>query len=183
MSRLRRMVQSDCFFFVTCNVRRILPRPGQSSRNAEPAIRLGERDFALLAEAFVASRKQLGFLLTAWVFLPDHWHAIVCPRSTVGISDAMQMIKQRSAHSIAAHKEDAHRLWQPRFHEHALRTVGEYMGAVTYLHLNPVKRGLVQRPEEWKWSSVHDYSRGGISPLPVDHVDLPTDHNASLMHV
>lgn len=176
------MVQSDCFFFVTCNVRKFQPREGQSSRHREPVIRLGEPDFALLADAFAVSRKQLGFLLTAWVFLPDHWHAILCPRQPIGISDAMQMIKQRSTYVLGTRLRNAGRLWQSRFHEHALRSVKEYMGAVTYIHLNPVKRGLVRQPNEWKWSSVHDYSSGGTSPLPVDRASIPADHNASLMH-
>ena len=178
MSRLRRMVESDRFFFVTCNVRKFLPRAGQSSRYADPVMLLHDPDIALLADAFAASRKQLGFLLTAWVFLPDHWHAILCPRQPTGISDAMQLIKQRSTHAIGSGRSQSVRLWQPRFHEHALRTVKEYMGAVTYIHLNPVKRNLVRRPEEWKWSSVHDYSPGGISPLPVDRVSLPADEKS-----
>ncbi len=143
-------------------------------------MRLGEQDFAPLADAFEASQKQVGFLLTAWVFLPDHWHAILCRRPPIRISDAMQMIKQRSTHAIGAARSGTSRLWQPRFHDHGLRTVREYMDAVTYIHLNPVRRGLVRRPEEWKWSSVHDYSPGGISPLPVDRANLPLDQDASL---
>ena len=48
-------------------------------------------------------------------------------------------------------------------------------------HLNPVKAGLVRRPEDWPWSSVHDYT-GTINPAPitpsglvVDRVLLPAD--------
>jgi putative transposase len=141
---------------------------------------LEDADFAHLADAIEASRKQLAFLLTAWVFMPDHWHAILCPRQPSGISAAMQLIKQRSNHAIGLARNETIRLWQARFHEHALRTVGEYLAAVDYIHLNPVRRNLVARPEEWKWSSVHDYSTGGASPLPVDRVNLPADHNARL---
>ena len=180
MSRLRRMVQSDCYFFVTCNVRKVHPRRGQSSRYADPVTLLEDRDFALLAGAIAASRKQLGFLLTAWVFMPDHWHAILCPLELAGISDAMKLIKQRSTHAIGVARERSLRLWQTRFHKHALRTVREYLGAVEYIHLNPVRRSLVRRQEDWKWSSIHDYSPGGTSPLPVDRVNLPSDLNARL---
>ncbi len=180
MSRLRRMVQSDCYFFVTCNVRKVLPRAGQSSRYADPVTLLEDRDFALLADAIATCRKQLGFLLTAWVFMPDHWHAILCPREPAGVSDAMKLIKQRSTHAIGVARQQSIRLWQTRFHEHALRTVREYLGAVEYIHFNPVRRKLVNRPEDWKWSSIHDYSPGGTSPLPVDRVNLPSDQNARL---
>ena len=180
MSRLRRILQSDRYFFVTCNVRKVPARKGQSSRYADPVILLEDREFTLLAEAIATSRKQLGFLLTAWVFMPDHWHAILCPREPAGISDAMKLIKQRSTHAIGMARQQSLSLWQTRFHEHALRTVAEYLGAVEYIHLNPVRRNLVTRPEDWKWSSIHDYSPGGTSPLPVDRVNIPSDRNACL---
>jgi hypothetical protein len=50
----------------------------------------------------------------------------------------------------------------------------EYNEKVAYIHWNPVEAGLVERPEDWKWSSLHDY-RGTVnaqsgrgSPIPVD---------------
>jgi putative transposase len=35
---------------------------------------------------------------------------------------------------------------------------------VDYIHLNPVKHGLAQRPVDWPWSSLHRYIRQGIVP-------------------
>jgi len=72
-------------------------------------------------------------------------------------------------------------LWQPRFFDRALRTVKEYNEKVEYIHRNPVKAGLVRRPEEWFWSSVREYS-GSLQQdstrhpfLPIDRVLLPSD--------
>jgi REP element-mobilizing transposase RayT len=64
MSRLRRLVLSDRYFFVTCNLLR--------SRNP-----LNDADFDILARVIAARRREHGFLLTACAFLPDHWHAIL----------------------------------------------------------------------------------------------------------
>jgi len=44
-----------------------------------------------------------------------------------------------------------------RFFDRALRTVQEYNEKIQYIHLNPVRAGLTRRPEDWPWSSVHDY--------------------------
>ena len=80
MSRLRRLVISDRWFFITCWLlarRRIL----------SPA------EFATLAEVIRERRAEHGFLLTAWVFLPDHWHAIFYPRQPLTISGVMEAIK------------------------------------------------------------------------------------------
>ena len=80
MSRLRRLFLSDCYFFVTCNLWR-----GRSL--------LEEADFISLAESIVSARKAHQFLLTAWVFLPDHWHGIVYPPYPLTISKVLKSIK------------------------------------------------------------------------------------------
>jgi putative transposase len=173
MSRLRRLVLSDRYFFVTCNRRRTRRE-------------LGEDDFAILARVLEARRAAHGFRLTAWVFLPDHWHAILGPRFPVTISRVLEAVKVGSTRRINAHSKEGGELWQGRFFDRALRTVKEYDEAVEYIHLNPVRRRLVARPEEWKWSSVHEYQpRGytppfGLPPLRVDRVRLPADERARI---
>jgi len=73
MSRLRRPFLYDRYFFVTVcllKTRRRLQHP----------------DFERLANALARVRRKHGFLLTAWVFLPDHWHAIMYPPHPLSIS-------------------------------------------------------------------------------------------------
>jgi len=61
----------------------------------------------------------------------------------------------------------------------ALRTVKEYNQKVEYIHINPVRAGLVSRPEDWRWSSYSEYA--GMSAeeqnercgLIVDRVRMP----------
>jgi hypothetical protein len=74
-------------------------------------------------------------------------------------------------------------LWQGRCFDRALRTVKEHHETVEYIHLNPVRRGLVKRAADWKWSSAHEYA--GISGEEqerrcgsrIDRVRLPADEN------
>jgi REP element-mobilizing transposase RayT len=168
MSRLRRLVLSDRFFFLNC---RVLP-----SRGA-----LSEAEFASLAQVVRERRKQHGFLLTAWVFLPDHWHAIVYPSFPLTISRVMESIKVGATLRINRRRGERGVLLQGRFFDRALRTVREYHEKVEYIHLNPVNAGLVRRPQDWQWSSVHDYTgtvrapAGAASPIPVDRITLPAD--------
>ena len=67
-----------------------------------------------------------------------------------------------------------------------MRTVNEYHEKVRYIHENPVKAGLVKRPEEWAWSSVHDYlghvnfGAGTARILVIDRVVLPLDGQARI---
>ncbi len=168
MSRLRRLVLSDRFFFVTC---RLLPK-----RRI-----LSESEFACLSKVIDDRRQQHGFLLTAWVLLPDHWHAILFPRHPLTISEAMESIKVASTKLINRARGELGLLWQGRFFDRALRTVQEYHEKVEYIHRNPVTAGLVSRPEDWRWSSVRDYTGRVEGPaampsvLAMDRVRLPAD--------
>ncbi len=168
MSRLRQPFLYDRFIFAAV---KLLPC----------RTRLEEGDFARLANSFTRMRKKHGFLLTAWVFLPDHWHAIIHPPYPLTISTAMKSVKTSSMIGINVRRREAGELWQERFFDRALRTVREYHEKVEYIHLNPVRRGLVKKPEDWKWSSMPEYA--GISGedqerfcgLRIDRVPLPFD--------
>ena len=143
MLRLRRPFLSDRYFFVTVN---LLKTRGK----------LGEKEFQRLAHVLTRMRPKPGFLLTAWVFLDDHWHAIIFPPHPLTISRVFQSVKVSSMISIKVGRHEAGELWQGRFFDRGLRRVKEYHEKVEYIHLNPVRRGLVRRAEDWKGSSVHE---------------------------
>jgi len=173
MSRLRRWVLSDRFFFITCRVHRLRRK-------------LSEEEFRCLAGVIEERRGVHRFLLTAWVFLPDHWHAIIFPRSPLTISKLMESVKVSATRLINADRGERGVLLQGRFFDRALCAVKEYNDKVAYIHGNPVKAGLVERPEDWKWSSVHDYTEtlnapsGEGCPIPVDRILMPSDERTRI---
>ena len=147
---------------------------------------LSAAEFACWAQVIHERRKKHGFLLTAWVFLPDHWHAIIYPPHPLTISMSMESIKDGATKRINHSRREAGVLFQPRFFDRALRTVQEYHEKVEYIHLNPVKAGLASRPEDWTWSSFHNYT-GTINHVPVtpnglsvDRVLLPIDQHTPI---
>ena len=171
VSRLRRLVLSDRYFFVTCNLLR-----GRRVLSAD--------ELNLLARVIGWRRERHGFALTAWVLLPDHWHAIVYPRHPLTISEVVEAIKVSATRRINRDREVAGPLFQSRFFDRALRTVKEYGKTVEYIHCNPVRRGYVSRPESWKWSSAREYAgfssaeQVGECGLAIDRVRLPADARA-----
>ena len=168
VSRLRRPFLSNRYFFITV-------------RLVKTRTQLADADFASLALAFNRGRVMRPFYLTAWVFLPDHWHIICAPIYPLTISQVMKSLKTSSTILINRRRAEAGELWQGRFFDRALRTVKEYNEKVEYIHLNPVRAGLVGRPQDWRWSSVNEYS--GMSAteqsrrcgLTIDRVRLPSD--------
>lgn len=173
MSRLRRPFLCDRYLFVTV-------------RLLKSRAKLEEREFARLAHSIARMRSKYHFLLPAWVFLPDHWHAIIYPPYPVTISQALKSVKVTSMIAINQRRRQAGELWQGRFLDHALRTVKDYSDTVEYIHLNPVRRGLVKNPGDWKWSSFLEYA--GVGPqeqekqcgLIIDRVQLPADENTRI---
>jgi len=53
-------------------------------------------------------------------------------------------------------------IWQRRFWEHRNRTESDFSHHVDYIHYNPVKHGLVMRPVDWQYNSIHRYIQQGI---------------------
>jgi putative transposase len=173
MSRLRRPFLYDRYFFVTVKL-----LPGR--------VVLQDEDFRLLARSLAKMRRKHGCALTAWVFLPDHWHAIVYPPHPLSISGVFKAVKVSSMISVNVARGTRGELWQGRFFDRALRTVREYNETVEYIHLNPVRRGLVKRAEDWEWSSIHEYAGRSTEEqercceLSIDRVRLPADENTRI---
>jgi len=111
--------------------------------------------------------------------MPDYIHVIVFPEETTTISDIIKSFKLGTFQSL---KRSGHRpvaFWQSRFYDHALRTRKEYDDASSYVHMNPVTRGLVAAQRDWPWSSARwiDEREG---PLAVDFLRLPSEPRARL---
>ena len=109
-------------------------------------INLQDEDFRRLARSIAKMRRKHKFAVTAWVFLPDHWHAIIYPSHPLSISVVLKAVKVSSMISINVARGTGGELWQGRFFDRALCTVKEYHETVEYIHLNPVRRGLVEEP-------------------------------------
>ncbi len=86
-------------------------------------------------------------------------------------STVMQVLKQRTAHILLLKRRRRNPLqrnlfgdelprrvfWQARFYDFNVWTTKKRVEKLRYMHRNPVKRGLVERPEQWRWSSYRFY--------------------------
>ena len=137
---------------------------------AMPGGDLLTREVAALRRAVAVTKAERPFGIAAWVVLPDHMHCIwEMPAGDRDFGTRWGAIKARftrevkgqvgwnptlprSASKIA--KGDGG-IWQRRFWEHHIRDERDFATHVDYCHLNPVKHGLVVRPEDWAYSSIH----------------------------
>jgi REP-associated tyrosine transposase len=95
-------------------------------------------------------------LLHAVVVMPDHIHlALSFLRDKTGdqftLSRVLHSIKGASAHSINKLLDRRGPVWQDESFDHIVRSYENLEGTVEYIRQNPVRRGLVKRPEHYKW--------------------------------
>ena len=90
------------------------------------------------------------------VVMPDHVHLIFWPRRngsglSYSIPAIMKSIKGASAHKVNRLLKRKGRLWQTEFFDHVIRKDENLQEKINYIRLNPVRRGLVDRPEDYEW--------------------------------
>ena len=164
MSDYRRSREGRLFFFTVVTHHR---RPILTSDSARTCLR----------RAISEVREDRPFHVTAAVLLPDHLHAIwELPRDDIDYSTRWRRIKglftrywlDAGGSQAVISRSRAHRqergVWQRRFFEHTIRDERDFRRCFDYLHVNPVKHRLVERVQDWPWSSFHKYVRSGHYP-------------------
>jgi putative transposase len=149
--------------FVTWRLAGTLPRVAQqdwTTADAEldraPGPRwLGEDRIArIVADALHYGETGRQFYkLHAWVVMPNHVHAFFNPQGE--FSEIMQWIKWTTARRCnTALRRTGQPFWQDESYDHWVRNTKEFGRVMDYIEYNPVSAGLVDRPEDWKWSSA-----------------------------
>lgn len=169
VSRVHRLRTTDRMFFVTVNLRRRVAA-------------FGAPKYGFIIDALNGSRHRHGFLLCGCVLMPDHWHALIWTGYPLTISRVVHDVKKVSARRVHGRCGTGGALWQHQFWDRFVRHEKEFQDCLQYMHLNPVRKGLVNRPEEWRRSSYNNFSvdRGAIADCPIEigRVVLPEGYGA-----
>jgi len=157
----RRRQEGGCFFLtvVTCG-RAPLFGDGQAR--------------ALLRKVMRHVAASRPWTTEAIVLLPDHWHVLWrLPAGDTDYSGRVSRIKRAFTEEwlrrggpeqrvTAAQRRRRRRgVWQVKFWEHTIRDARDFKMHLDYIHANPVKHGLVERPVDWPWSSFHRWVKAG----------------------
>jgi putative transposase len=130
---------------------------------------------ACLRLAWQETRRRSYFDVVALCLLPDHLHCVwKLPEGDCDFSLRWSRIKvgftrrylgaggTECDQNPSRNRKRERGLWQRRFWEHQIRDEQDLQRHVDYVHYNPVKHGLVERVEDWPWSTYHRYVREGI---------------------
>jgi putative transposase len=146
-------------------------------------------------EALDRTRQKHSFHIWAYVIMPEHAHLLIWPTVLeYDVSEILNSIKQsvakralnfvkREASMFLPQMEDRqpsgkvhYRFWQRGGgYDRNLIEPKTVFRQIEYIHNNPVRRGLCEKPEDWIWSSAADYAGEHAGPLRIDRESLPID--------
>jgi putative transposase len=138
----------------------------------------------LFESALERVRRNFHLRVYAYVIMPEHVHLLVSEPQRVktdegapfkpgsGLSggvyrhcypplyilaDALKSLKQSVSRRLIANTDH---FWQKRYYDFNIRNHPQFVEKIRYIHRNPVRRGLCERPEDWPWSSFRHYATG-----------------------
>ena len=133
------------------------------------------------------ARNSCGFLLFAYVVMPDHIHLLT--NQVESSSRVLRYVKGITARRVInylkeqdyqsslnklrnqkSRRNHEYSLWQQEKNVFSVFSEKKFMEKVNYIHMNPVRAGLVERPSDYRWSSARIWQGCPIEdePLSVD---------------
>ena len=170
--------EQDSIYFITSTIVEWIP------------VFISREYFEIVISALKFCRTQKHLKLYAYVIVDNHIHLIV---SGANLSATIQSLKRHTARQIIkllqAQKkqsllrqfayfkksyktESAYQVWQEGFHPELIQNVPMLLQKLEYIHNNPLKRGYVERPEHWVYSSARNFILEDQSTIELD--ELPT---------
>jgi len=167
------------FYFCTCTVIEWL------------CIFKEEKYFNVVIDSLNYCRENKGLRLYGLVIMLNHLHMIVSTRNEILLSDVMRDFKRHTSTKLAelliadndkivlyhlkkaAEKQKGiFKVWRDEYHPVALFSQKWFNEKLSYTHYNPVRKGYVLKPEEWKYSTARNWHSGEdeIISLDLDHL-------------
>ncbi len=94
------------------------------------------------------------YRLTAWVIMPNHVHILATPCAGYELSAILHSLKSYTANEANKIAGRTGQLWQRESFDRWIRNADHFANAIIYIENNPVKAGLCERPEDWRFSSA-----------------------------
>jgi len=143
----------------------------------------------LLLRILERVRRRYRLVILAYVIMPEHVHLLLSEPQRGTISTVIQALKlgffrslygsgdnlnpgSRKCGETRGTRSAPRRFWEERFYDFNVRTEHKRVEKLRYIHRNPVKRGLVESPEQWRWSSFRCYCSGEVGPVRINDTEI-----------
>ncbi len=122
---------------------------------------------SVLCEEWRGVRDRHGWAVGRYVVMPDHVHFFVCPDivARCSLSTTIGKWKEWTSRKIGRTGATNLPIWQAAFFDRVMRSDQETAEMWEYVQQNPVRAGLVKRPEHWPFVGAIDFETARCGPL------------------
>jgi putative transposase len=136
-----------------------LPHHVTQRGNRRGAVFFGDEDYGLYHDLLREACVREGVAVWSYCLMPNHVHLILTPRTPEGLGRALGKAHRRYSSFINARMRVTGHLFQARFAS-VVMDEAHLMAAARYVALNPVRARLVERAQDWRWSSARAHLEG-----------------------
>ena len=131
------------------------------------------RHITLLRDTVRSVRQRHPFTIHGWVVLPDHLHCVLeLPTNDADFATRWRLIKMDFSKALprterlseVRARRGERGVWQRRYWEHLIRDEEDFRAHMDYVHINPMKHGLVKRVVDWPYSTFHRLVEQSVYP-------------------
>jgi putative transposase len=101
----------------------------------------------------------------AYMLMSEHVHLLVNEPPGILLAQFLKAVKQITSRKLRGARK---KFWQDRYYDSSVRGEKARSEVIRYIHRNPVKRGLVEKPEDWPWSSFRHYATGVKGTVEIE---------------
>jgi len=151
---------------------------------------ISDKHFQILINSLIFCQRNKDLKVYAYVILENHFHMIV---SGSNLSRTVQSLKRFTAKQIINFAEkqgkiwllnqlsfykkrfktqSKNQLWQEGYHPELIFNDKMLIQKINYIHYNPLKRGYVSKPEDWKYSSARNFIFNDHSVIELDMLPI-----------
>jgi putative transposase len=144
-----------------------LPHHVTQRGNRRERVFFSDEDYQFYLDELGAAAKKAGSEIWAWCLMPNHVHLLIAPSDVDGLRQTVANAHRRYAARVNARNKWTGHVWQGRYGSVVMDEAHLY-SALAYVSLNPVRARLVERAQDWPWSSARAHLTGkpdGVTTL------------------
>jgi putative transposase len=121
-----------------------------------------EQDFLAFYDVLIQAHTRHPTRILGWCIMPNHWHFVAWPREDGELSRFFGYLGLTHATrwQVAHNAVGTGHVYQSRFKNFMIQQDEHLLWVLRYVERNPLRAGLVQRAQDWSWSSLHARMNG-----------------------
>lgn len=150
---------------------------------------INEGIMRIILDSFKYCQREKDLFILGFVIMPNHFHMLICMEDPDRIPGVVRDLKRHTSQEITryivASKEQrdlfwlkpfwgkkVNTVWQEGYHPVLIKSDKWFEQKLEYMHMNPVKKGFVEEPQHWKYSSARNYTLDDHSLIKLDVDEL-----------